>query len=180
MSLVDVYDDLITKDLLLELEQYVSGFTYSRFETDNEEYDFKTNTHDFDHKDPLLIKCQQLFWNKLKNNVDIILTRLYCNKILAGDSPTSHYDGKYDVDTTVLVYVNSEWDHNEGGETLFYNEDKEVVQNQEELQYFQLIYYIVQDHHCHMLLNQDIRWLISMNMDFLYKYKINNNKEGLI
>tara|TARA_R110002020_G_scaffold407491_3_gene617502 strand:+ start:3160 stop:3678 length:519 start_codon:yes stop_codon:yes gene_type:complete len=128
MSLVDVYDDLITKDLLLELEQYVSGFTYSRFETDNEEYDFKTNTHDFDHKDPLLIKCQQLFWNKLKNNVDIILTRLYCNKILAGDSPTSHYDGKYDVDTTVLVYVNSEWDHNEGGETLFYNEDKEVVQ----------------------------------------------------
>lgn len=128
MSLVDVYDELISKDLLLQLEQYVSGFTYSRFETDNEEYDFKTNTHDFDHKDPLLIKCQQLFWNKLKNNVDIILTRLYCNKILAGDSPTSHYDGKYDVDTTVLVYVNSEWDHNEGGETLFYNEDKEVVQ----------------------------------------------------
>lgn len=128
MSLVDVYDELISKDLLLQLEQYVSGFTYSRFETDNEEYDFKTNTHDFDHKDPLLIKCQQLFWNKLKNNVDIILTRLYCNKILAGDSPTSHYDGKYGVDTTVLVYVNSEWDHNEGGETLFYNEDKEVVQ----------------------------------------------------
>ena len=106
----------------------MSGFTYSRFETDNEEYDFKTNTHDFDHKDPLLIKCQQLFWTKLKNNVDIILTRLYCNKILAGDSPTSHYDGKYDGDTTVLVYVNSEWDHNEGGETLFYNKDKEVVQ----------------------------------------------------
>ena len=49
-------------------------------------------------------------------------------KLLAGDSPTSHYDGKYDTDTTVLVYANTEWDHNEGGETLFYNEDKEVVQ----------------------------------------------------
>ena len=53
---------------------------------------------------------------------------MYCNKLLAGDSPTSHYDGKYETDTTVLVYANTSWDHNEGGETLFYNEDKEVVQ----------------------------------------------------
>ena len=110
------------------IEEYVSQFKYSRFETDTEEYDFKTDTYDFKKNDPFLLEVQKLFWDKLKNNVDIILTRLYCNKLKAGDSPTSHYDGKYETDTTVLVYANTEWDHNEGGETLFYNEDKEVVQ----------------------------------------------------
>ena len=74
------------------------------------------------------MEVQKLFWDKLENNVDILLTRLYCNKLIAGDSPTSHYDSKHETDTTVLVYANTQWDHNEGGETLFYNEDKEVVQ----------------------------------------------------
>ena len=108
MHLANVYDDLITKDKLKQIQDYVSKFKYDRFETDNEEYDFKTNTYDFKHDDPFLIEVQKLFWDKLKNNVDIILTRLYCNKLLAGDSPTSHYDGKYDTDTTVLVYANTE------------------------------------------------------------------------
>ena len=103
MHLASVYDNLISEDKLIELENYVSKFTYSRFETDNEEYDFKTNTYDFKQNDPFLMEIQKLFWDKLKNNVDIILYRLYCNKLLAGDSPTSHYDGKYNTDTTVLV-----------------------------------------------------------------------------
>jgi len=128
MHLANVYDNLISKDKLIEIEKYVSQFEYSRFETDTEEYDFKTDTYDFKKNDPFLLEVQKLFWDKLKNNVDIIITRLYCNKLLAGDSPTSHYDGPSEADTTVLVYANTQWDHNEGGETLFYNEDKEIVQ----------------------------------------------------
>ena len=81
MHLCNVYDNLISKDKLVEIEKYVSQFQYSRFETDTEEYDFKTDTYDFKKNDPFLLEVQKLFWDKLKNNVDIILTRLYCNKL---------------------------------------------------------------------------------------------------
>ena len=128
MHLASVHDNLFSQEKIKEIENYVSKFQYGRFETDNEEFDFKTNTYDFERDDPFLMDVQKLFWDKLKNNVDIILTRLYCNKLIAGDNPTSHYDSKHETDTTVLVYANTQWDHNEGGETLFYNEDKEVVQ----------------------------------------------------
>ena len=128
MRLSNVYDNLISEDKLKQIEDYVSNFKYSRFENYNEDFDFKTNTYEFKRDDPFLMEVQKLFWDKLENNVDILLTRLYCNKLIAGDSPTSHYDSKHETDTTVLVYANTQWDHNEGGETLFYNEDKEVVQ----------------------------------------------------
>ena len=44
MPLANVYDNLITKEKLKQIEEYVSQFKYDRFETDTEEYDFKTNT----------------------------------------------------------------------------------------------------------------------------------------
>ena len=59
MHLANVYDDLITKDKLKQIQDYVSQFKYDRFETDNEEYDFKTNTYDFKHDDPFLMEIQK-------------------------------------------------------------------------------------------------------------------------
>ena len=82
MHLCNVYDNLISNNKLVEIEKYVSQFEYSRFETDNEDFDFKTNTYDFKRDDPLLMEVQKLFWDKLENNVDILLTRLYCNKLI--------------------------------------------------------------------------------------------------
>ena len=75
MHLANVYDDLISEDKLKQIESYVSQFKYDRFETDTEEYDFKTNTYDFKQDNPFLMEVQQLFWDKLKNNDDIILAR---------------------------------------------------------------------------------------------------------
>ena len=56
MHLCNVYDNLISRDKLVEIEKYVSQFKYSRFETDTEEYDFKTDTYDFKKNDPFLLE----------------------------------------------------------------------------------------------------------------------------
>ena len=60
MHLANVYDNLISKDKLIEIENYVSKFEYSRFETDTEEYDFKTDTYDFKRNDLFLMEVQKL------------------------------------------------------------------------------------------------------------------------
>ena len=39
MRLSNVYDNLISKDKLKQIEDYVSNFKYSRFETDNEDFE---------------------------------------------------------------------------------------------------------------------------------------------
>ena len=77
MHLANVYDDLITNDKLKEIQDYVSQFKYDRFETDNEEYDFKTNTYDFKHDDPFLMEVQKLFWDK-RVNINITKTNTKC------------------------------------------------------------------------------------------------------
>ena len=58
MHLANVYDNLISKEKLIEIENYVSKFSYSRFETDTEEYDFKTNTYDFKRNDTFLMEVK--------------------------------------------------------------------------------------------------------------------------
>ena len=39
MRLSNVYDNLISEDKLKQIEDYVSNFKYSRFETDNEDFE---------------------------------------------------------------------------------------------------------------------------------------------
>jgi len=46
-----------------------------------------------------------------------------------GDSPRTHIDSQFDHGVTYLIYLNSYWDVNMGGETVFVSDDGEIIQS---------------------------------------------------
>lgn len=61
--------------------------------------------------------------DQLMNGAGYKLFRVYINMCHYGDVEFPHRDcGENDSDVTVLYYVNKEWQHQWGGETLFYED----------------------------------------------------------
>eukprot|EP00931_Biecheleriopsis_adriatica_P017504 TRINITY_DN12541_c0_g1_i1.p1 TRINITY_DN12541_c0_g1~~TRINITY_DN12541_c0_g1_i1.p1 ORF type:complete len:301 (-),score=49.72 TRINITY_DN12541_c0_g1_i1:37-897(-) len=59
---------------------------------------------------------------------DIEVYRVYTNAVMFGDAAFVHRDATHDDHVTVIVYPNLEWASEFGGETLFYDEDGEIVE----------------------------------------------------
>jgi len=74
---------------------------------------------------PILLEA----WNYIKTNhlPDYRLIRCYCNAHTFGTEGHPHYDSNRDGDRTVVIYLNKKWDCSMGGETMFYEDNREEV-----------------------------------------------------
>jgi Rps23 Pro-64 3,4-dihydroxylase Tpa1-like proline 4-hydroxylase len=128
--MIEVYDNLYSNEFIQDVYDYVRKFPFENVEIDTEETHISQGkSQDFDVKfqvqDEMMKKIEEKFKHRIAKNLKPY--RVYCNKIINIDTPQSHYDSKYDTDTTVLYYVNPEYNYNWGGETMFYDEDKELI-----------------------------------------------------
>ena len=124
--MIDVYDGLVSEVLQERLEEYVNSLEYKGVEVDiGETHLSQGHSTDFKFDDPMLLELQDCFKHLIPERSDPY--RWYCNKIKNNETPQSHYDSKYETDTTILYYVNKNYNYEWGGETVFYDEDKELI-----------------------------------------------------
>lgn len=124
--MVKIIDGMFDDHFVQEMYQYVKSLPFDQHEVDVKETHLSQGTSqefEFDH--PLIIKMIKAYSEHLTNSE---LQRTYCNKILNTDTPQSHRDSKYEVDMTVLYYVNPNYDFEWGGETIFYNDECDAIQ----------------------------------------------------
>src|SRR5690606_15270390 len=55
------------------------------------------------------------------------LERVYCNGHVCSDCPLPHRDSADARDRTVLVYANAHWQPEFAGETVFFDDDDEII-----------------------------------------------------
>lgn len=117
---VKVVDNAFDQTFIEEMDTYVRTLPFDQTEVDIEVTQLKQGkSSDFDFNHPLIKRMDGRFKESLENSE---LQRAYCNKIRNTDTPQSHRDSKYDVDFTVLYYVNKNYDYEWGGETIFYDD----------------------------------------------------------
>ena len=125
-SMIDVHDDLVNEELQKKIYNYVKGLEYNGVEVDLAETHLSQgHSHDFDFKDPLMVELEECFKHLIPENNEP--HRWYCNHIMSNETPQSHYDSQYETDTTILYYANVDYNHDWGGETVFYDESKELI-----------------------------------------------------
>lgn len=123
---VKVFDDLFDEQFIADMDAYVKTLPFTQTEVDVHETHLQQGkSTDFDREHPLIKRMIDTYAEYIDSS---ILQRTYCNKILNTDTPQSHTDSKYEVDMTVLYYVNKDYNFEWGGETLFYdNEDANLA-----------------------------------------------------
>lgn len=125
-SMIDVHDELVDEELQKKIYDYVKGLEYNGVEVDlTDTHLSQGHSHDFDFKDPLMVELEECFKHLIPENNEP--HRWYCNHIMSNEIPQSHYDSQYETDTTILYYANVDYNHDWGGETVFYDESKELI-----------------------------------------------------
>lgn len=124
--MIDVHDELVNEELQKKIYDYVKGLEYNGVEVDLADTHLSQgHSHDFDFKDPLMVELEECFKHLIPENNEP--HRWYCNHIMSNETPQSHYDSQYETDTTILYYANIDYNHDWGGETVFYDESKELI-----------------------------------------------------
>jgi Rps23 Pro-64 3,4-dihydroxylase Tpa1-like proline 4-hydroxylase len=126
-----VYDNVIPLSFVEDLKQEAINGSWS-LNSDYEDTDRIPFIYCLDHNS---FSKRNLFKN-ISNLIDISFNagKMYpynvsYNSGNPGDTPWEHQDGftKGVFDITVIIYVNTEWNKNWGGETVYYNNDGEVA-----------------------------------------------------
>ena len=136
--MIQVKDNAIPKDKLRACEMWLEKANWSYGWASNKDMPFghwnvdisKTGiTNPTEIKDRLPKEFKEV-WKSINTEFfkgQAILTRCYANRHTFGTEGYIHTDTERQEDHTVVVYMNSNWDTNWGGETVFYSKDKSEV-----------------------------------------------------
>lgn len=123
--MIKVYDYLFSDELIAEGCHYFDTYQKWDYLADNPLYNNPTLGKTFVGTfEPLayqfidILGYQKTFFKKC----------LY-NSFGFGDSPRTHIDSHSEDGLTYLIYLNTNWDVNMGGETVFVGDDGEIIQS---------------------------------------------------
>lgn len=150
--MIKVYNSILTKDVLnsfVDLSEQ-TGFTYGWKSNVSKSYDMghwniriseqkeKNGRVDIARTDPLFLEQNfvSAAWKQIQSVIGPRnLVRCYINGYTYGTDSYAHYDehalyekcAKYlGASETILIYLNEDWHHDYGGETVFFDENKEI------------------------------------------------------
>lgn len=122
-----VINDMLLPSEVDEFYNYIVKLPFLKQERDNDQDDHPSFSLDlkpkeFELKMPMGNIARKLI-SKFYPEKDYILFRVAVNLMTKGDMEVPHYDClPQRDDVTLLYYINKEWEHTWGGETLFYNQ----------------------------------------------------------
>jgi hypothetical protein len=138
MLLIKKYDDLIPQEVAKKLLEHINsqGFTYGW--KSNDRFDFghwnvvfggkkQSNRDDVEVVlDGIVAEAVKLLKGRvIPDNSTIV--RCYANAYTFGTEGYPHVDSNSDSDMTVLIYLNENWKTEWFGETVFFNEEDEII-----------------------------------------------------
>jgi Rps23 Pro-64 3,4-dihydroxylase Tpa1-like proline 4-hydroxylase len=124
-----VFDNLFLADEINKLHQFLARLPYHLSEVDTTETPHNLNwvsnlPLQMATGMPILKKCVDLA-REFYTDRQLELRRVYVNLNRYGDMQYAHRDAEEGV--TALYYANAEWRDHWGGETVFYDDDREPV-----------------------------------------------------
>ena len=123
---IDIVDDFMLPNELVELRKDLKQFEWNAFETDIYKQQRVLSGMSADLSD----KWRNILDNKIisqaKSLVDkeYSIFRAYMNAWKCDDVSLPHHDGGH---TTCIIYCNRDYDIKYGGETLFYDNNEDVI-----------------------------------------------------
>jgi Rps23 Pro-64 3,4-dihydroxylase Tpa1-like proline 4-hydroxylase len=113
--MIEIYDNIIPYSLIEEAETYFLRYSWDLLidnirDNTNASFGKVFESEDFE---PLALK--------FLNYIDGSYKKCIYNFFRHGDSPKLHVDSNGDEGITILIYLNTHWDINWGGETIFAN-----------------------------------------------------------
>lgn len=125
-----VFDDLLPKNNIDEIYKAlnVAPFTHNEIaRPDVADYRHWAYNVPLDQAQqfPLILKCDQVIKSLFQENYKVY--RCYCNVASFGDMLFPHTDCMPEAkELTALWFIQDEWNYEWGGETLFYNKEKDA------------------------------------------------------
>lgn len=129
MSYIEVYDNLIPEELVKEIHRKLHFTGFKRTERDYSDQDFANAmaVADLVLDDDLVQELMSKVYPLVPNAEELYCYRVYANCYTPSDSPEPHKDQCENNGFTVLYYANSEWSWENGGETVFFDENREII-----------------------------------------------------
>jgi Rps23 Pro-64 3,4-dihydroxylase Tpa1-like proline 4-hydroxylase len=121
--MIKVYDFLFPDELIIEGNYYFNNYDQWDYLADSPQYDNATLGKTFVGEfEPIAYKFIEYL-----DRSDF--RKCLYNCFSYGDSPRTHIDSHTEKGVTYLIYLNSFWDVNMGGETVFVSDDGEIIQS---------------------------------------------------
>lgn len=129
MSFIYVYDDLIPEPLIKEIHGILDHKGFTRTEVDHPRQDRAKAmaVAELSPSDDFVQSIMNRVFNVVPNAENLYCYRVYANCYTPSDCPEPHVDLHERDGCTVLYYANSEWSWEHGGETVFFDKDKEII-----------------------------------------------------
>jgi Rps23 Pro-64 3,4-dihydroxylase Tpa1-like proline 4-hydroxylase len=125
---VIVFDDLVPMEIIEEIEFQLMGSLWSGTEIASAgNVEFRHLASELQIEMPLIHRLFLSFRAKITDIHNYKLIRVYANGHTIGDVPLPHCDSESPNDLTVLYYANKAWDWAYGGETVFFDSNKNTV-----------------------------------------------------
>jgi hypothetical protein len=123
---IDIVDDFLLPTELVELRQDLNQFPWNAFETDIFRGERVLSGMIADLPEKWRQRLDDKIINQAKSFVekDYSIFRAYMNAWKCDDVSLPHHDGNH---TTCVIYCNRDYDVKYGGETLFYDNDLDVI-----------------------------------------------------
>lgn len=138
--LIFVVDGCIPRGTQMHLYDCLEGDAFRRTEFARPETrEFKHHITEYNHKKLLNTELYRiveklvhfLFPRTARNPDPLEVYRIYTNAVMFGDVAFVHRDSNEHDHVTCIVYPNPEWSSELGGETVFYDENNEIVESVE-------------------------------------------------
>ncbi len=127
---IDIYDDLISAELMNALFQSIHQPVYKFGQKSNVGDEFGFWIANISDETRNSVPALRHLWETVEREItqgSYAIERMYVNAYSYGDCPTVHVDHLKDGHFTVLYYANYEWSHNWSGETVFYNDAMDEI-----------------------------------------------------
>jgi Rps23 Pro-64 3,4-dihydroxylase Tpa1-like proline 4-hydroxylase len=126
---IKVYDGLVSTQTMKEIYHLVRESRYGTTEKDYPQLpdDQKMLSCNLEMDNKSLFQLAKSVSEKIPNNEDYYLERVYVNAYTSSDSPRPHQDTNDNSGLTILYYANDDWNWEYGGETVFFNDAMDVV-----------------------------------------------------
>lgn len=125
-----VYDNVISPEESAKMAQILNRSNFTRTELDRPDTsEFRSWAGEIEQEDiedfPIYSKTTELLFHCFPVE-SYKLDRSYCNVALFGDMLFTHVDTNEEGSYTALWYISERWDVEWGGETLFFNNQKDA------------------------------------------------------
>lgn len=129
--ILHLYDDVFSTEEIERMHITLLGADFTCLHASKESTrDIREWNANFDLNDlrsTELCKTAKLAAERYSNRLNLVLYSGFCNAFRYGDETFTHHDSSNAEDISVLYYVNSKWERDWAGETLFFDDENSTA-----------------------------------------------------